>query len=239
MPSQKLSIYEKFKTHRKHSRIKPYALRLAGEPPTLLSDRGDRTLARRRASGESERSALSESTAGRLSAVRLSDSESNERTFSGRAFKDESPCKALAAAQLVRPSCLHKSAKSDGNLKGRPLQDRKSAVRHDRTAKRSSTDETVALNKEPHIRKPLSRTLSKAPNRSPYAHLTYLLAHLLLITKVNAQSIIKQTSVQQATSSASSLNAKSLASIKNAYTGKCHFVMFVMLPVWSSLWNPF
>ena len=258
MPAKKLSIYEKFKTHRKYCRIKRCnACRpVQGRPPSRSSDKarpGDRALSDRRRTSEATGRGTSRENRCRESALRpelgrmqLSASESNERTFSERAFKDASPCDRFAVVQRVADSLVRSpndlgarksvSRDADGKLKdSTTLQDRTSAsvYRHCRTASGSSSDGT-AESAGTVVRETVRTTvftvvpLVKAPSRSQRpshrsssVRLARLLVQLLLICKVNAQSIIKQTSAQQPASSASSLNSKSLASIKNAYTGKC------------------
>lgn len=179
----------------------------------LRTERDRRTILRktRKASRLTNRLIEKPSVLSQLPALSRQLSESNRRTFSGKAFKDESPRdkRVLATAQHVSKS---QPRKTDGKIKDQELKDRArqdQTARHDRTAKRPNRTQAPLI-------KPA------AANRSPSAysvHLAHLLVHLLLIAKVNAQSIIKQSSVQQPVSSASSLNAKSLASIKNAYTG--------------------
>lgn len=279
MPSKKLSIYEKFKTHRKYCRIKLCnacrPMRLAWHRPGDLSDSqpsdsqpsdsqpSDRHPSDRHPS-DSDRSAVrgasrenksrvyrvpESALRSELGRMQLSASESNERTFSERPLKGVQ----RVANLLVRtPNDLRArksvSRDADGKLKdSTTLQDQASLCQHDRTASSRSSAESART--EPRrtgsvkmesrrtesVRTGSVRTRSaratvgttaftaKAPKRRSAAcsvRLARLLVQLLLICKVNAQSIIKQSGTQQPASSASSLNSKSLASIKNAYTGK-------------------
>lgn len=265
MPSKKLSIYEKFKTHRKYCRIKLCnacrPMRLAWHRPGDLSDsqpsdrhRSDSDRSAVRGASRENKSRVyrvpESALRSELGRMQLSASESNERTFSERPLNGVQ----RVANLLVRTPNDLRARKSvlrdaDGKLKdSTTLQDQASLCRHDRTASsRSSNGESART--EPRrtgsvkmesrrtesVRTGSVRTRSaratvgttaftaKAPKRRSAAYsvrLARLLVQLLLICKVNAQSIIKQSGTQQPASSASSLNSKSLASIKNAYTGK-------------------